>query len=98
MTIIGKKVKPIFMKTRERPTKAIIEDEINPICLGGEENFHRAERDVLARELEEHKEIKTPYALSTYMIEKGAKVKGKKKEIAKEFAEQKAMKRKRMRV
>lgn len=61
-------------------------------------NIHRAERDVLARELEEHKTIKTPYALSTYMIEKGARVHGKKKEIAKEFAEQKAIKRKKVRV
>lgn len=58
-------------------------------------NIHRAERDVLARELEKHKDhISTPYALATYAIEHGAKVHGKKKEIAMEFKEQKAARRK----
>ncbi len=54
----------------------------------------RAERDVLAEELEEHEDhIKTPYALATYQIKRGAKLHGKKKAIAREFAEQKRMKK-----
>lgn len=39
----------------------------------------RAKRDVLARKLEKYEDhIEEPYALATFIVKKGAKVKGKK--------------------
>jgi len=58
-------------------------------------NIARARRDVLARKLGKHSNIKTPYALSTYMVERGAKV-GTPSEIGLEFESQKKAKAKSM--
>lgn len=49
----------------------------------------RAERDVIARDLEKYSDkIKQPYALATYMAQRGAKSR-KRAKVAKEFAQQK---------
>lgn len=52
----------------------------------------RAKRDVLAKRLAKKAKIKEPFALATYMIKKGVKVKDH--EIEREFAEQKAQAKK----
>ncbi len=36
-------------------------------------------RNKLAKKLEDHKEIETPYALATYMVKKGCKLHTKKR-------------------
>lgn len=52
----------------------------------------RAKRDVLAKELARHPEIKTPYALATSAVERGANVRPKSA-VAKELKAQKKEKR-----
>jgi len=51
--------------------------------------IYRARRDVLARRLSKKKGIKTPFALATRMIQRGARVRNG--EVAREFEEQKRM-------
>jgi hypothetical protein len=52
----------------------------------------RAERNVLAAELKEHPEITEPYALATYEIKKGARVKNRKA-VKKELKRQRNVKK-----
>lgn len=40
-------------------------------------------RNKLAKKLEDHKEIETPYALATYMVKKGYKIHDKRRPRAK---------------
>jgi len=49
----------------------------------------RAKRDILAKRLRHKKGIDEPFGLATYLVRKGAKVKGPA--VEREFAEQKRM-------